>query len=72
VLADTVHDRVIDVALERDARKLPSHPRIERIVQKQIHKHRRDHAPNAMGNFDFDVSLSYRRLERPRRVTRAE
>ena len=26
------------------------------------------HAPNAMGNFCFDVTLSYRRLERPRRV----
>lgn len=26
------------------------------------------HAPNAMGNFCFDVMLSYRRLERPRRV----
>jgi len=22
-----------------------------------------------MGNFEFDVTLSYRRLERPRRVT---
>ena len=29
-----------------------------------------DHAPNAMGNFCFDVTLSYRRLERPRRVTK--
>jgi uncharacterized protein DUF5615 len=26
-------------------------------------------APNALGNFEFDVTLSYRRLERPRRVT---
>jgi hypothetical protein len=26
------------------------------------------HAPNAMGNFEFDVMLGYRRLERPRRV----
>jgi hypothetical protein len=25
-------------------------------------------ASNAMGNFCFDVTLSYRRLERPRRV----
>jgi hypothetical protein len=30
---------------------------------------RREHAPNAMDNFCFDVTLSYRRLERPRRVT---
>ncbi len=41
-LADTVHDRVIDVALERDARKFPSHPRVERIVQEQIREHGRD------------------------------
>jgi len=27
------------------------------------------YAPNAMDNFCFDVTLSYRRLERPRRVT---
>ena len=27
-----------------------------------------DHAPNAMGNFCFDVTLSYRRLELPRRA----
>ena len=27
------------------------------------------YAPNALGNFEFDVTLSYRRLERPRRVT---
>ena len=25
------------------------------------------HAPNAMDNFCFDITLSYRRLERPRR-----
>jgi hypothetical protein len=28
-----------------------------------------NHAPNAIDNFCFDVTLSYRRLERPRRVT---
>jgi hypothetical protein len=27
------------------------------------------YASNALGNFCFDVTLSYRRLERPRRVT---
>jgi hypothetical protein len=26
------------------------------------------HAPNAMDNFCFEVTLSYRRLERPRRA----
>jgi hypothetical protein len=29
---------------------------------------RRCHAPNAMDNFCFDVTLGYRRLERPRRA----
>jgi hypothetical protein len=37
--------------------------------QGYIGEKRRKHAPNAMGNFCFDVTLSYRRLERPRRVT---
>jgi hypothetical protein len=30
-------------------------------------EHGRDYAPNTMGNFCFEVTLSYRRLERPRR-----
>ncbi|MGF6889657.1 hypothetical protein ABIA39_009119, partial [Nocardia sp. GAS34] len=29
------------------------------------------YAPNAVGNFCFDVTLTYRRLERPRRRTTA-
>ena len=33
---------------------------------------RGDHAPNTMGNFCFEVTLSYRRLERPRRVPAGE
>ena len=36
--------------------------------QRHIGQQRRKHAPNAMGNFCFDVTLGYRRLERPRRV----
>jgi hypothetical protein len=31
-----------------------------------------EYAPNALGNFCFDITLSYRRLERPRRVTDGE
>ena len=27
-----------------------------------------DHAPNTMDNFCFEITLSYRRLERPRRA----
>jgi len=33
-----------------------------------IDKCRCYYAPNALGNFEFEVTLSYRRLERPRRV----
>ena len=40
--ADAVHDRVIHVALERDVRELPGHPRVERIVQEKICQHGRD------------------------------
>jgi hypothetical protein len=29
-----------------------------------------DYASNAMGNFCFDIELTYRRLERPRRVAK--
>jgi hypothetical protein len=31
-----VYDRVVTVAFERDARELPGHPRIERVVQEQV------------------------------------
>jgi hypothetical protein len=37
--------------------------------QGDVGQQRRRYASNAMGNFCFDVTLSYRRLERPRRVT---
>jgi hypothetical protein len=35
--------------------------------QGDIGQQRCEYAPNAMGNFSFDVTLGYRRLERPRR-----
>jgi len=38
------------------------------FVQVNIGQDGRHYAPNKMGNFCFDVTLSYRRLERPRRV----
>jgi hypothetical protein len=37
-------------------------------VQVHVAHQGADHAPNAMGNFCFDATLGYRRLERPRRV----
>jgi len=38
-------------------------------VQGHVQQARADHAPNAIDNFCFEVTLGYRRLERPRRVT---
>ena len=37
-----VHDDVVGETLERAARKLPGHPRIERVVQEQVRQDRRD------------------------------
>jgi hypothetical protein len=37
-------------------------------AQRDVRQQRGQHAPNALGNFCFDVTLSYRRLERPRRA----
>jgi hypothetical protein len=37
-------------------------------VQRDVQQARADDAPNAMGNFCFEVTLSYRRLELPRRA----
>jgi hypothetical protein len=37
-------------------------------VKHHVQERGADHAANAMDNFCFDVTLSYRRLERPRRV----
>jgi hypothetical protein len=39
-------------------------------VQRHVHQQRADHAPNAVGNFCFEVTLGYRRLELPRRGER--
>ena len=38
-VAGAVHHRIIDVALEGDARELPGHPHIERVVQEQVRDH---------------------------------
>ena len=41
----TVHDHVVGITLEPDARVLPGHPRVERIVHEQVGQHRRDRGP---------------------------
>jgi len=35
-------------------------------VQVDVAQQRADHAPNAKGNFCFEVTLGYRRVERGR------
>ena len=39
--------------------------------QGDVGQQRGEDSSNAMGNFCFDVSLSYRRVERPGRVSKA-
>jgi hypothetical protein len=58
-----MHDRIISVAFEWDGWEFPGHPLIERIMHKQVGEDGTDHAPNAKGNFCFEVTLGYRRLE---------
>jgi hypothetical protein len=43
--------------------------RLFQPMQRDIQQQRTEDSSNAMGNFVFEVSLSYRRLERPSRVT---
>lgn len=62
-LTATVDYRIVAVPLEGDLRELPRQPYIERVMQIQIRQYGRTHAPNAMGNFCFEVTLGYRRLE---------
>jgi hypothetical protein len=49
------------------------HVRDEGVAHRLLHatqltRSRRKHAPNEVGNFCFEVTLSYRRLEKPRRA----
>jgi hypothetical protein len=40
--ADAVHHAVVGVAFERYRREDPAHPRVERVMQKQVRQHGRD------------------------------
>jgi hypothetical protein len=48
---------VVGVALEQDVRKVPRHPRVERVMQVDVGEQRRDHSLNAKGNFRFDRTV---------------
>ena len=53
----------VDLTLLEDA--------LQQLVGKRgqpVEQSRRNHAPNASGNFCFEVTLGYRRCERPRRA----
>jgi hypothetical protein len=52
-----VADRIIGIALERDARMVPTHPHVECIVEKEIRQEGTDHSLNAKGNFRFERTI---------------
>ena len=70
--AFAVHHRVVTIPLERHRRELGCHPSVKRVVHEKISQQWGEDSSNAMGNFCFEVSLSYRRLERLPRVTGSE
>ena len=51
----TVANPIIRITLERDLRKLPLHPLIERIMQKEIRKEGTDHMVSAIVTFKLAV-----------------
>jgi hypothetical protein len=66
-LRATHHHGVVAVPDEHPVLLGPPFP--VQPVQVDVGQQRGGDAANAMGNFCFDVTLSYRRLERPRRVS---
>src|SRR3954467_13158939 len=50
LLTVAMDDRIVCIALEWTRRKLPLHPRIERVVKEKIRQHRADHSPYTNGN----------------------
>ena len=62
------HQRIIGIA---DQRAICATPRPVESVQVHVAEQRTDDSSNAVGNFCFEVSLSYRRVELPRRVSAA-
>jgi len=49
-----MNDRIVGIAFERTRRKIPPHPRIERVVKEKIRQNRTDHAPYTKGTFEFE------------------
>ena len=61
------HQRVVGEANEHSV--LAHIPCSVNPMQIDVTKQRTDDSSNAVGNFCFEVSLSYRRVELPRRVS---
>ena len=64
------HDHVVGEAHQNAV--LPTRPCPVQPVQVDVGQQRGGHAPNAMGNFCFEVTLDYRRLELLPRAERKE
>ena len=66
-LAERIHDgRFLRLLRNMLTSRIPGRLGMERHAERRAAR-RGGHAPNAIDNFCFDVTLSYRRLERPRR-----
>ena len=64
-------DRVVSVSFERDARILPLHPLVERIVKKEIRQHGTDDSPLRGPSFPVNqgpVRHAHRRPQPPFQV----
>lgn len=60
LLCCAVHHGVVGIALEFDHRELPFQPHVERVMHEEIGEHGTEHAPNAKGDFCFEVTLGIR------------
>ena len=68
-LAVAVDDDIVAVPFEPDSLLGLMQPSIKGVVHEQVRQQWRDDSSNAVGNFCFEVPLSYRRVELPRRVS---
>jgi hypothetical protein len=57
LLTAAVAYRIIGIALEGDARMVPTHPHVERVMEKEIRQEGTEHSLNAKGNFRFERTI---------------
>jgi hypothetical protein len=58
----TVANPIIRITLKRDLRKIPLHPLVERIMQKEIRKEGTDDSSHTIDNFEFEQTVRYTRV----------